>query len=233
MDDSDPAPPKRKRGRPRKTPPPPVEPEEIIIQAPEEPAPEGEEVIHLTGAEPEPEPEPTPPPPPPDPPAVYLPPPPDVSKEKERRQAALMRIRKYRESFAAVRAMPFNEDGTADELESHLDAVRAAVSTKNTAILVKGAYLAGVKAVEIGTCAAGVKSYGLTEILSRSAEVDNLLKEVACEIGIGHVPAHVRLALATVQTVVVLDSSNRKAEALAGFKKEAVNPELKSRYGDL
>ena len=205
---------------------------------PEQAQPDEEEVIHLSGAEPEPEPAPEASLPAPQEqrqgtPIVYLQPAKDETKERARRQAALQRIRKYREAFVAVKALPFDENASSDVLEAHLDNIRAAVSTKNMAILVKGAYLAGVKGVEIGTCAMGVRSYGLTQILSQSAEIDGLLKECSCELGIGFVPAHVRLAMATLQAVVVLDSANRKAEALAGFKNEPVQVELKAKYADI
>ena len=238
---------KRGRGRPRKTPAPAptpepaqIEPEEVIFMGAEQAPPavdEAVEEIQLAGYEPEqeqvPEPEPTPMPSRPEPAVVYVPPPPDAEKEKSRRAAVISKIRRYRESFAAVRAMQFSESWSTDTLESHLDDVRVAVSTKNTGLLVKGVYLAGVKGVEVGSCALGVKAYGLTEVLSRSAEIDGLLKEVACEIGMGHIPATTRLAIATLQTVFVLDSANKKAEALAGFKSTAVNGDLKNRYADI
>ena len=241
MDAPTPDPPKRKRGRPRKTPPPPVEPEEIIFAAPEpasEPGAPDEEVIHLP-RDPEPEPEPAPAPSPmevraePEPAVVYLQPAVDEAKERARRQAVLQRLRKYREAFVAVRAMPFDENASTDALEAQLDNVRAAVSSKNLTMLVKGVYLAGVKGIEVVTSSAGAKTYGLTDILAQSAEIDGLLKECACELGVGHIPAHIRLAMATTQAVLVLDSTNRRAEALAGFKSAPVTPELKSRYGDL
>ena len=238
---------KRGRGRPRKTPAPAPTPEpapeEVIIMGAEQAPPavdDAIEEIQLAGYEPEqehvPEPEPEPTQTRPEPTVVYAPPTPDVAhveKEKARRAAVISKIRRYRESFIAVRNMHYNESWDVDTLESHLDDVRVAVSTKNTGLLVKGVYLAGVKGVEVGSCALGVKAYGLTEVLSRSAEIDGLLKEVACEIGMGHIPATTRLAIATLQTVFVLDSANKKAEALAGFKSTAVNGDLKNRYADI
>ena len=167
---------------------------------------------------------------------VYLPAPEpvfDEAKEKARRHSALTRIKKYREAFPAIGAMRFSEDWSTDALESHLEDIRIAVSAKNTGLLVKGVYLAGIKGIEVGTCAVGVKSYGLTDLLSKSAEIDGLIKEVSCEMGVGHVPATTRLLLATMQTVFVLDSVNRRAELLGSFKKEEVNVELKSKYNDL
>ena len=93
--------------------------------------------------------------------------------------------------------------------------------------------LAVVKGVEVGSCTLGVKAYGLTEILSRSAEIDGLLKEVACELGVGHIPAHTRLLIATLQTVFVLDSANKKSEVVSGFKTASVAVELKNKYADI
>jgi len=238
MDAPTPDPPKRKRGRPRKTPPPPVEPEDILFAPEPEPPQADEEIINLPrDPEPEPEPEPAPAPAPApaqaEPAVVYLQPAVDEAKERARRQAVLQRLRKYREAFVAVRAMPFDENASTDALEAQLDNVRAAVSSKNLTMLVKGVYLAGVKGIEVVTSSAGAKTYGLTDILAQSAEIDGLLKECACELGVGHIPAHIRLAMATTQAVLVLDSTNRRAEALAGFKSAPVTPELKSRYGDL
>ena len=247
----EPAPAKRGRGRPRKSaalPAPAIEPEEVIIMAPPDVGDSSEEeVIELQGySRPEPEPEEPEPatvqhavvPPqrqPESPQIVYVTQEPAVneSRERARRHAALQRIKKYRESFEAVAAMPFSETWSTDQLESHLESVRACVSAKTTGLLVKGAYLAGVKGLEVATTSVGIKSYGITQILSQSAEIDSLLKEIACECGIGHIPATTRLALATLQTIFVLDSTNRRAEALAGFKAEPVNVELKGKYSDL
>ena len=177
--------------------------------------------------EPKPQPQPT---------VVYLPAPEpvfDESKEKARRHSALTRIKKYREAFPAIGAMRFSEDWSTDALESHLEDIRIAVSAKNTGLLVKGVYLAGIKGIEVGTCAVGVKSYGLTDLLSKSAEIDGLIKEVSCEMGVGHVPATTRLLLATMQTVFVLDSVNRRAELLGNFKQEPIAETISSKYSDL
>jgi len=239
-------PPKRKRGRPRKTPPPAPAaepPEEIIIQAPEPEAAPEEEVIHLSGGG---EPEAEAPPderaaePPTAPEAqhetavAYVPQPPqDDAKERARRHAALTKVKRYRESFPAVRAMPFSEEWSTVAIESHLEDIRITVSSRTTGLIVKSAYVAGVKGLEVGTCMVGMKTYGLADLVARNAEIDSILKEVQAELGIGTIPPMQRLALATMSVCFVLDSSNRKAEAMAGFKKEPVNVQLRTKYGDL
>ena len=252
---------KKGRGRPRKSTAPAPIPEEIVMLndpvvardlerrvhgAPvRSDADDVEEVIELAGYEAptqtEPEAEPEAPPQPMRAPPVHDDPvivhvshaQTNEAADKARRHAAISRIKKYRESFAAVKAMQFNENASTEALEAHLEDIRVLVSSKNTALLVKGAYLAGVRGIEVGAAAVGMRSYGLTQILSQSAEVDGLLKEITCEMHIPHIPAHVRLMMATFQTVFVLDSANKRAEALAGFTKAAVNPELKERFKDI
>ena len=176
---------------------------------------------------PQPQPQPT---------VVYLPAPEpvfDESKEKARRHSALTKVKRYRESFEAVRAMKFSEEWSTDAIESHLEDVRIMISSKTTGLLVKSAYTMGVKGVEVGTCMAGMKTYGLADLLSKNAEIDSILKEIQCELGVGTIPPMHRLALATISTVFVLDSVNKRAEVLGNFKKENTNPDVQMKYSDL
>ena len=251
---------KRGRGRPRKTPAPPApEPERMATPPPEPeydqppvmeyllpneqvdtrdiarvmPAPppsmhaaDEPEVIRLPREDADDEPPrpvrmstPLPPPPPPD--------------DSAARKAVSTKIRRYREGFEAVRAMQFNPDWPVEKLTAHLEEIRIVVGSKTTHVLVKHSYLALVKGVEIGTCAIQMKTYGLTELISKSSEIDSILKECAAEMGIGSVPPGHRLALATVGAVLQLDSANRRNEVLSGFKKEAVNEAIPMKYNDL
>ena len=157
----------------------------------------------------------------------------DPKDEKARRNDALTKIKRYRENFQAVKAMRFNEDGSTEYLESHLEDIRIMISSKTSLMLVKSAYTMGVKGVEIATCSAGMKTYGLSDLLSKSKEIDDILKEIQCELGVGNLPAPARLAMATISSVFVLDSINKRAEVLGNFKKEAVNESISSKYGDL
>ena len=165
---------------------------------------------------------------------VYSPPPPPAPpvEDAAERKKVLTRIRRYRESFDAVRAMSFNEEWSLEKLNNHLDAIRTTVGSKTTHVLVKHSYLAAVKGIEVGTCAIQMKTYGLTDLISKSAEIDSILKEVAAEMGIGAVPPAHRLALATIGAVLQLDSANRKAAVLAGFKAEPVNEAINLKFGD-
>ena len=256
------APPKRGRGRPRKIKYEPEElvftNDQVDLSdippahAPREPEivhDSEEEVIHMPGdgtsadraeevvaAVPEPVVEKSEAPVTVAPTIVYLPPPPVVDTEKDekmRRNVALQKIKRYRENFEAVRAMKFSEDWSTDALESHLEDIRIMISSKTSLMLVKSAYTLGVKCAEVGTCAIGMKTYGLSDLLSKNAEIDAILKEIQCEIGIGNLPAHTRLALATISTVFVLDSVNKRAEVLSAFKGEVVADSITAKYGDL
>ena len=251
--------PKRGRGRPRKIVNIP-RPEEIIYtnnqddlsdlkinrNAPEEPRQESEEIIEMAGDQEHEEPERSEPEAVPDtvapvaeavhPQIIYMPAPEpviDESKEKARRNSALTKVKRYRESFEAVRAMRFSEDWSTDAIESHLEDIRIMISSKTTGLLVKSAYTMGVKGVEVGTCMIGMKTYGLADLLSKNAEIDSILKEIQCELGVGTIPPMHRLALATISTVFVLDSVNKRAEVLGNFKKEPVAENISNKYSDL
>ena len=251
---------KRGRGRPRKFPTP--IPEEVIISSAGvdladieahmpatvpnvEVIPEEEEVFHLSGeGSVQPPVEPPPPPAPeegPPPQIIYIPSPDshngpegvDEKKEKQRRLATLTKIKRYREQFSAVHAMKFSEEWSIEALESHLEDVRIMVSSKTTGLLVKSAYIAGVKGIEIVTTSAGMKTYGLADLLAKNQEVDSILKELQCELGIGTIPPAHRLALATISTVFVLDSVNKRAEVLGHFTAGPVKPDLETKFKDL
>ena len=130
--------------------------------------------------------------------------------------------------------MRFSPDWSIEELESHLESIRVAVSAKTTGLLVKNAYIMSVKGLEVGATAVGAKVYGLSDMLSRSAEVDSILKEIQCELPLlGRIgPGH-RLALATFGAALALDSANRKAEVLGQFKAAPVGEGVSQKYGDL
>ena len=244
----EPVPTKRGRGRPRKIVPEPV-PAPVL-----EPVSEEVEVIQLDGGdlsdiarhvEPVPEqvlepvPEPVV-----EPEIIQLPPPapipgfhtakPVESNDVDKKKEILQKIRRYRESFEAVRAMRGpSEDASLEALEAHLETIRVTVSCKNTHVVVKGAYTVAVKGVEIVTTKVGMKTYGLSQMLSQSAEVDSILKELECEIGLGHVPPMQRLLFVTLSSAVVLDGANRRAEILGGFKKAEVSQDVAGKYKDL
>ena len=167
---------------------------------------------------------------------VYLPAPEpliDESKEKARRHSALTKVKRYRESFEAVRAMKFSEEWSTDAIESHLEDIRIMISSKTTGLLVKSAYTMGVKAIEVGTCMIKMKTYGLADLLSKNAEIDSILREIQCELGVGTIPPAHRLMLATISTVFVLDSVNKRAEVLGNFKQEPIAENISSKYSDL
>ena len=202
------------------------------------PQPEEVETIYM-GAQPDPQPSPPPRISPDVPemlraPSMQASPPSPPPDGKANRRELLGKIKKYRESFPAVAAMRFNEEWGTEELESHLESIRVAVSAKTTGVLVKSAYLMSVKGLEVGGTAVGLRVYGLSDLLSRSAEVDSILKEIQCELPVlGHIgPGH-RLALATFGAALALDSANRKAEVLGQFKAAPVNEAVSQKYEDL
>ena len=98
---------------------------------------------------------------------------------------------------------------------------------------VKSVYVAGTKGIEIVTCSVGMKTYGLSDLLAKNPEIDAILREISCELGVEHIPATTRLALATLQTVFVLDSVNKRAEVLGSFKADAVKEDVREKFNDL
>ena len=174
----------------------------------------------------------TPAPPPPPPPMMFTPKPQPPDDRDERRQL-IDRIKKYRQGFDAAKALPFNEDMSTDRLRSLLDDIRLSISSRNTSLIFRSGYLTAVKGVELVGTKTGLRCYGLADALGKSAEVSDLLKEIEAEVGIKYVSPWKRLAFITVTTAVVLDGLNRRAELLATYKQEAVNPVLDERYKDL
>ena len=154
-------------------------------------------------------------------------------EDKARRANVLCKLRKYRASFDAVRAMKFDESWSVERLEEHLEDVRIMVSNKTTGVIFKNVYLGGVRALEVATCAASMKTYGLTQLCAQNAEINSILTELQCEIGLGRVPPGPRLALATIGACLALDSAQRKAAVLGDFKKAELNPEIANKFGDL
>ena len=168
----------------------------------------------------------------PPPPPMFTPKPQPPDDRDERRQL-IDRIKKYRQGFDAAKALPFNEDMSTDRLRSLLDDIRLSISSRNTSLIFRSGYLTAVKGVELVGTKTGLRCYGLSDALGKSAEVSDLLKEIEAEVGIKYVSPWKRLAFITVTTAVVLDGLNRRAELLATYKQEAVNPVLDERYKDL
>ena len=171
-------------------------------------------------------------PPPPPPPMMFAPKPQPPDDREERRQL-IDRIKKYRQGFDAAKALPFNEDMSTERLRSLLDDIRLCISSRNTSLIFRSGYLTAVKGVELVGTKTGLRCYGLADALGKSNEVSDLLKEIEAEVGIKYVSPWKRLAFITVTTAVVLDGMNRRAEVLATYKQEAVNPVLDERYKDL
>ena len=166
------------------------------------------------------------------PPMAFAPKPPPRDDRNERREL-IDKIKKYRLSFEAVRALPFNEDMSTEKLRSLLDDIRLSISSRNTSLIFRSGYLTAVKGVELVGTKTGLRCYGLADALGKSAEVADLLRELEAEIGIKYVSPWKRLAFITVTTAVVLDGMNRRSELLATYKSEPVSPVLDEKYKDL
>ena len=215
-------------GEPEALPEPsPYEEEERVTMAP---IPED---FTFAPASPEMQPVPYMPAPPPPPPPMVFAPKPQPPDDREERRQLIDRIKKYRQGFDAAKALPFNEEMSTDRLRSLLDDIRLSISSRNTSLIFRSGYLTAVKGVELVGTKTGLRCYGLADALGKSAEVSDLLKEIEAEVGIKYVSPWKRLAFITVTTAVVLDGLNRRAELLATYKSEPVNPVLDERYKDL
>ena len=158
---------------------------------------------------------------------------PQPPDDRDERRQLIDRIKKYRQGFDAAKALPFNEEMSTERLRSLLDDIRLCISSRNTSLIFRSGYLTAVKGVELVGTKTGLRCYGLADALGKSAEVADLLKEIEAEVGIKYVSTWKRLAFITVTTAVVLDGMNQRAELLATYKSEPVNPVLDERYKDL
>ena len=144
------------------------------------------------------------------------------------------KLKRYEKEFPCVSALALNFEAPLPQLRNQLDEVRALIQNKTTGILLKRTYLTGVSTLEvIGKKTHTAKLDGLSDLLARSAEVDECLKQLACEIEIGYISPVKKLAFITVSSAYVLHTLNCKSEIFNEFAKEGVKPFVAEAYKDL
>jgi hypothetical protein len=154
-----------------------------------------------------------------------------VSKAKK---AVISKIMRYKQSFEVLHNYPVDTNATVGALEAQLEEMRLVINTKNSHAIFRHLYLTGVKGYEFAGNKVGMKLYGLADLLSKSPEVDQILKELECEYHItGSLKPEQRLLLVTASTSLVVDSLNRRSELLNKFGKDKVNEGLQAQFSDL
>ena len=254
---------KKGRGRPRKIKPEPViEPATVIEPTPPSPPPEAEvpqpmrtvveestgftnmhylngsaiDLSDIAKAEPEPEPEPP----------VFNTPnfnyspisqpaqPSESAEDYKERRALISKIGKYKKEFEFANSIVLNEDAPLHQIRTQLDEIRMLIQNKTTGILIKRTYLTSVSTLElVGKKTNVAKLNGLTDLLSRSAEVDECLKLISCELDLGYISPYKKLAFITLSSAYVLHTLNAKAEIFTEFGKTPANPNVTAQYADL
>ena len=176
---------------------------------------------------------------------IYMPPPPSYSvpvpkkenkpdnKEREKRDI-ISKINRYKQSFVLLSDYQINENDSVEKLEAELEQMKLLINNKNCHAVFRHVYLSGVKGYEFLGGRAGAKLYGLSDLLSKSQEVDDILKQIECEHNItGALKPEQRLLLITASMSLVVDNMNRRSEALNEFKQNSADPQIVNKYADL
>ena len=162
---------------------------------------------------------------------------PAVTESEEDRKAlreVVSKLKKYATEFPAIAAIPMDFDAPVHVLLNQLDEVRALLQNKTTGILIKRTYITSVSALEtVGKKTNTAKLEGLSDMLSRSAEVDECLKELACELDFGYISPIKRLAFITLSSAYVLHTMNSRATIFKEFGDANVQPVVSEKYKDL
>jgi hypothetical protein len=158
----------------------------------------------------------------------------ESEEDRKERLVLISKIKKYKKEFQFVNEISFNEAAPIHQLRNTLDEIRGLIQGKTTNVLIKRTYITGVSTLELlGQKTKLAKLNGLTDILSRSAEVESILKEISCEMHIGYVSPFKKLAFITLSSAYVLHTMNAKSEVFETFGKEQTNPEVINQYSDL
>ena len=135
---------------------------------------------------------------------------PDDSKK---RKEILAKINRYKQAFDVLKAVPVDPNASTEELGAKLEEMRITISSKNTHAIFKTVYISSVKCTELIAARAGGKLYGLADLLSKSSEVDMILREIEAEHGLtGSLRPEQRLLVATLGAAIAVDQMNRKSE---------------------
>ena len=144
------------------------------------------------------------------------------------------KLKRYATEFPAFATQAINPDGSLNSLKNQLDEVRGLIQNKTTGILLKRTYLTSVSTLEvIGAKTNTAKLNGLADLLSRSEEVDECLKQLSCEIDIGYISPIKKLMFITLSSAYVLHTMNQKSEIFNEFGKTKAKAEVVDGFKDL
>jgi hypothetical protein len=175
--------------------------------------------------------------------------------DKAERKELLLQLRLYLEKFGnklADKLVGYNKAEhnrylkscntlTMLELRERLNQVKGLVASKNVDTVIRQTFLAGATSVEtLGTQVLDLKIQGYAALLSRSEDIDDILKELTIKHYSKiskYVEPEYRLIVLMGASMLQLDGANRRAELLqehvkAPMSKEAVN-NLEEKYSDL
>lgn len=159
----------------------------------------------------------------------------ESEEDRKERLQIVMKLKKYAKAYPAfAQQANINTDASLSHLKTQLDEIRALIQNKTTDILIKRTYLTSVSALEmVGSKTHVAKLDGLADLLARSTEVDEVLKEISCELNISYISPMKKLAFITLSSAYVLHTLNSKSQVFKEFGEEKVKPEVLDGFKDL
>ena len=158
----------------------------------------------------------------------------ESDEDRKARREVVTKLKKYAKEFPAISSIPVDPDAPLHVLQNQLDEVRSLIQNRTTSVLIKRTYLTSVNALEtIGKKTNVAKLDGLADLMSRSAEVDEVLREIACELEIGYISPYKKLAFITLSSAYVLHTLNSRATIFKEFGDANVQPVVSEKYKDL
>ena len=153
---------------------------------------------------------------------------------RKERLLLINKLKRYATEFPAFATQAINPDAPINSLKNQLDEIRGLIQNKTTGILLKRTYLTSVSTLEvIGAKTNTAKLNGLADLLSRSEEVDECLKQLSCELAVGYISPIKKLAFITLSSAYVLHTLNQKSEIFNEFSKTAAKAEVVEGFKDL
>ena len=156
--------------------------------------------------------------------------------ESDRKERLLLigKLKRYATEFPAFATQSINPDAPINVLKNQLDEIRGLIQNRTTGILLKRTYLTSVSTLElVGKKTHTAKLDGLADLLSRSEEVDECLKQLACEMHIEYISPIKKLMFITLSSAYVLHTMNQKSEIFNEFSKTAAKAEVVEGFKDL
>ena len=154
--------------------------------------------------------------------------------DRKERLLLIGKLKRYAIEFPAFATQAINPDGSLNSLKNQLDEIRGLIQNKTTGILLKRTYLTSVSTLEmIGAKSNTAKLNGLADLLSRSEEVDECLKQLACEMHIEYISPIKKLMFITLSSAYVLHTLNQKSEIFNEFGKTKAKAEVVNDFKDL